>query len=187
MCPSVGTLKEYSSPRFLLELEVAHRSIPAADKWCREYFSLIPQLQTVLLIKAFPRRQSGYFGALAVLYKRRHVPGSSNIVVDDAVSFGTEILSDEAKNALRDSASEILDRLRCLPQVVIPAGEILSQNPWKPHNRPYVLLKAADLLHWKVDDDGTPLLLPGLVADANRDCCVELWKVLAVLNDFVTI
>ena len=68
VCPVVGD--GYPSPRFLLEVEDAHRSGPEADKWCKEYFALIPKLQAALLIKAYPRRDSGYFCALAVLYRR---------------------------------------------------------------------------------------------------------------------
>ncbi len=182
ICPIVGD--QYPSPRFLLEVEVAHRSGPAADKWCREYFDLMPKLQAVLLIKAYARRaNTGHFGALAVLYRREN-PGSKNVIVDDAVSFGTEILSDKALSALCNSAPAILDRLRYLPAVDVPAGEFISRQPWKPSNRPYVSINAQDLLHWKIGENGASLLLPGLEASSIRDCRVELWNVLAQLNMF---
>ena len=70
----------------------------------------------------YQRRESGGFGALAVLYRRER-PGSSIVIVDDAVSFGTEYLSNEA---LKDLPSTILAKpIRKLPDVPVKQGVLL--------------------------------------------------------------
>ena len=178
--PYLDPTDEYPPmPRVLVEVEVRNRSGPEPDKWCREYFSLIPQLQAVLLIKVYPRRESGGFGALAVLY-RRASPGSPNVNVDDAVSFGTEYLSSEA---LRDLPSSILAKpIRKLPDVPVKAGVRLIRSPWKPRDQPFILIKAQDIFHWKFVANQQTLVLPQHVADAAKDCKLELWRLMAVLN-----
>jgi hypothetical protein len=169
-------------PRVLVEIELHDRSGPKSDKWCREYFPLIPQLQALLFIKVYPRRESGGFGALAVLYRREH-PGTSNVIVDDAVSFGTEYLSDEA---LSDIPHPILAKpIRKLPDVPVKPGVRLVRSPWKPRDRPFILIKARDIFHWKSIADQQTLLMPQLLADATKDCKLELWRLMAVLNTHI--
>lgn len=34
----------------MIQVEFKHRSVPAADRRCREHFVLVPQLRAVLLI-----------------------------------------------------------------------------------------------------------------------------------------
>ena len=186
LCPALpGKDEDPSMPRFLVEVEVHHRSGPAADAWCRGYFPLIPQLQTVLLIKVYPRSESGCFGALAVLYRRER-PDSGSVVVEDAVSFGTEFLSAKARSPLKISSPEILAKLRMLPEVPVGPGQV-AKNPWDDACRPYILLRHEDLFHWKIVDNGTRRFLPGYVSRAAKDCKVELWRVMDAINRFTVI
>jgi hypothetical protein len=166
-------------PRFLAEVFIHEFAGLQADAWCRGYFPLIPQLQTVLLIKIYPRSESGYFGAL----KR---PGSEKVTVEDAVSFGTECLSAQAKYELKKSAPELLAKLRTLPEVPISPG-LVKENPWEDVCRPFILLRHEDLFHWKIVENGTRLFLPGYVSGAANDCKVELWRVLDAVNRFAVI
>jgi hypothetical protein len=189
LCPNLpAEVENPEMPRFLVEVEVRNRLGPEADVWCRGYFALIPQLQTVLLIKVYPRRVSGYFGALAVLY-RRESPDSENVIVDDVVSFGTEVLSPEAIKPLQKSSPEILAKLRTLPEVPIKAGKAgqLKANPWDDACRPFILLRHEDLFHWKIADNGTRVFIPEYVSEAAEDCRIELWMVLAAANCFAVI
>ena len=180
VCPILPLeVEDPAMPRFLVE--IINRSEPEADAWCRGYFPLIPQLQTALLIKVYSRRVSGYFGALAVLY-RRESPDSEKVIVEDAVSFGTEELASEAKYALK-RAPEILAKLRTLPEVLVKAGPVKA-NPWDDACRPFVLLRHEDLFHWKIVENGTRLFHPEYVSKAAEDCRIELWMVLAAINRF---
>ncbi len=134
-----------------------------------------------MFIKVYPRRKSGGFGALAVLYRREH-PGTSNVIVDDAVSFGTEYLSDEA---LRDVPHPILAKpIRKLPDVPVEQGVRLIRSPWKPRDRPFIFIQAQDIFHGKLvaDSDQQTFVLPQLLADETKDCKLELWRLMAVLN-----
>jgi hypothetical protein len=181
LCPDLPNEDENPSmPRFLAEVLTHDRSEREADAWCRSYFPSIPQLQTVLLIKVYPRRVSGYFGALAVLYRRER-PDSAKVVVEDAVSFGTGNLSARAKRSLKTSSPEILEKLRALPEVPIKPGRSGS-NPWDDACRPFILLRREDLFHWKIADNGTRLFIPGCVSKTTKDCKIELWWVLAATN-----
>ena len=183
--PRLDPTDEYSQmPRVLVEVEVHNRSGSESDKWCRDYFSLIQQLQAVLLIMVYPRRESGDFGALAVIYRREH-PGLSNVIVDDAVSFCTEFLSNEA---LRELPSTIIAKpIRKFPDVPVKAGAPLIRSPWKPRDRPFIIIKAQDIFHWKFVADQQILVLPQFVADATQDFNLELWRLTAELNEFITI
>ena len=155
------------------------RSGTKSDIWCREYFSLIPQLRAVLLVIAYPRRVGDptKFGALAVLYRRK---GYLAPYVEDAVSFGTAPLSKEATDELPE---DLTKKIREMSPVTLPIGPVTIPCPWKADSRPFIELKREDIFFWRFFPPGKRQMLPGLKI-RTRNCRIDLWLALCSLNQF---
>jgi hypothetical protein len=95
VCPDLPVeVEDPAMPRFLAEIQIHNQSEPEADTWCRSYFQLIPQLQSALLIKIYPRRVDGFSGLsqFCIGVKSFENPDSEKVIVETAVSFGSKEL-----------------------------------------------------------------------------------------------
>ncbi|KAL8001149.1 hypothetical protein Plhal703r1_c19g0085321 [Plasmopara halstedii] len=121
------------APRLFVEVEFSNRSVPKAQTYCRQYFELIPQLNSVLLFKFFGRRVNGTFACVAILYRR----AGNRVVVADQVSFGSAPLDTRTLNQL-----DPFRQRRELPLVPMPVPML---TPWITGNNPFVQIPAADV------------------------------------------
>ena len=112
--------------------------------------------------------------------------GSSNVVVDDTVSFRRETLPDEEEALALLSACSTRSAqkfVRCEnPRSsgrASVAGSLQAQRSsvCPPQGTRSPLLERSD--------NCTPLLLPWLKADAARDGHIALWMAIAALNDLI--
>jgi hypothetical protein len=80
-----------------------------------------------LFIKIDTRRKTEEreFNALAVLYRRQD-SDSSKVIVEDAVSFGSDALSRDSRESL---PNDLIGLIRYLPPVRIAPRELLAKDP----------------------------------------------------------
>jgi hypothetical protein len=114
-------------PHIIFEIEVQSCGLAGIHQLCLEYFSLIPGLKTVVLLKFFDRLQQG-FVATAVLYQR--IEGSP--IVKDAVIFETATVPPQVNSTIPPAIANA--PIRTLPKAPIHTDlNNGSANLWLPH------------------------------------------------------
>ena len=157
-------------PRGIIELDVFNRSLPESMRLKDEYFNAIDLLRFCFIIKVMDRRGNGNYAALAILYRRRNgMP-----TVADAVSFGTDFLTEQTSD---DLPLDVRFRLRELPHP--PSGEnFRAANPWTAADRAWIRIPAADIYFLR---DGAPGAPPQMIAEmpaGAADWDLDLWRVI---------
>ena len=169
--PAVSSAGEVPvAPRLIVQVEVRHRTLAAAQRFCREYFELIPELRAVLLLHFFGRdATTRAFACVAILYRRI----GAVVVVADVVRFGSASLARAAENAIEQTPAR-----RDLPLVPVPTP---LACPWTADQRPMVCIPADDVLCHALGPRTDAIVRPG----SFRDLDLDLWKLYQVVDTVV--
>ncbi len=131
-----------SYPTVILEFEYTHRCLSDAHLYCMEYFRLIPTVQAVILFKFGPRSETDRtFYAVGVLYRRRP-RNKYRDFVEDAVSFGTAHIRHGVQIPPAIAAA-------LTGRILAPAPQQRhwQANPWRPEQRLWLTVPAADIYY----------------------------------------